>query len=1606
MITASPVLDTLLADLLADLAARGIRLHVRDGRLRCEAPRGALTDELKQQLGAHKPALLARLGAASAAPVPLSYAQHRLWVVAQAEASAAYHMRIALRVTGMLDAGALEAAIQAVVERHGALRTAFVAHDDGAVQVVHPAVAVALARHDLRGLPAAHQRARLDAIMTEAAQQPFELSHPPLLRAAAVQLSELEHVVVIVVHHLVSDGASLGIFVAEIGELYSARVQGRAARLPELAVQYTDFAAWQREQLDGERLAELEAYWRAELDGAPPCLELPTDRPRSHAAAAGAVEDFVIPARLADELRAFARGHGVTPYTALLAAFAVLLARYSGQSEVVIGAPVSLRTLPEPTRRSRENEENMRERGALEPLIGMFVSSVVLRVRLDGDPTFAELIERVRATTTGAYAHQDLPLEHVVEVVRPERSPSYHPVFQVMFIHDDAPALGDVAGLSFEPFAWPVFDAKFDLMLSMAERSDGIHARWEYRRDLFDADTLRRATEHLQALVQAMVLAPRQRVLQAPMLAAAERRRMVLAWNDTVVAWPDARGLHQLFEDQVAWTPDAVAVRLGDASMTYRELSARSTQIARHLRGLGIGRGERVAVALRRTPDLLASLLGVLKTGAAYVPLDPGYPAARLAFMLGDAAPAALLTDGLEVPGAPQVRMVRLDEIAEHAVPPGRALDAEVRPRDPAYLMYTSGSSGQPKAAIISHAALANYLRWCVEAYDVARGTGAVVSTSIAFDATVTSLFSPLLAGRTVVLLPEAREIDELAALIASGEPLGPLKLTPAHIDALRAAVPAPAPGRVHAIVVGGEPLLGEHVAWCRAAAPEARIFNEYGPTETTVGCSIYEVPAGPAPAVIPIGRPIANTRLHVLDAHLAPVPVGVTGELYIGGAGLAEGYHARPELTAERFVDDPLSPAPGARLYRTGDLAAYLPDGNLRFLGRRDGQIKLRGFRIELAEIEAVLAQHPAVGQAAVVVQTGAAGHPRLVAFAVVSGAVSGVAAGAPPGEAELRMHLAALLPDHMVPSVIAIVADLPLTPNGKIDRAALAAAAPPESAPAPAPVATAEHTELIALWCDVLGLPSVAITDNFFALGGDSILGIQLVARARARGIHFTPRQLVEHQTIETLARVVQREARVAADQGPVTGEVALAPMQRWLFAHAPDPHHFNQSVMLEVSADCDVTALRRALSAVVEHHDALRARFTATGGAVVQTFEPPAELALARVDLSALPDGEQRAALTERAGALQAALRLDDGSLFAPTLFWLGSNAPAYLLLTTHHLVIDAVSWRIVLEDLARAYRQACADEPIQLPAKTSSLRAWTERLDRWATSPAAAAQREMWSQIEQAPSKPLQTDRPPCDDDNRAAYAVSETRTLSPEHTARLSEVAAAYNAGIDDVLLAALARTFTDPGDPGDRCALTVDVESHGRAELFDDIDLSRTVGWFTSVFPVQLALRDGCSPADALVAVKEMMRGVPDLGVGHSALRYRDGGAGRRRAISFNYLGQLDRALPAQAGLALAATSCEPAKDPAWVRPHLLEINAAILGGALSIEWTYSERLFARATIAALAARFAAALDELVRDCAGRDGRHYTPSDFPDVALSQGELDDLVAELSHAAMEA
>ncbi|HYB43108.1 MAG TPA: amino acid adenylation domain-containing protein, partial [Candidatus Methylomirabilis sp.] len=989
---------------------------------------------------------------------PLSLAQERLWFLDRLDpGNPVFHLACALELGGSLDRRAMQEALDAVVARHQTLRTTFQAADGQPVQLIAPARRAHLEFVDLENAGRRSPPA-VQPLLVEEAGRPFDLSRDLLLRSTLFRLGPEAHILLLVMHQIAGDRRSLDILVRELGERYAASVSARPAALSDLPTQYADYARWQRERLGGPAFDRGLGYWRAQLaDPAP--LELPVDRPPpARQSYRGAREMFTLPRSVSAALKALAGQDGNTPLVVFLAAFQTLLHRYTDRGDIAVGCPVVGRGSAE-----------------LDGLIGCFSNTLVMRTDLSGDPTFRQLLARVRETVRAAHEHQDVPFEKLVADLQPERTLSHTPLFQVMLAIESA----STEGAAFPPLttrstALDLGTSKCQLTLSVQDGAaeDDITGAMEYSTDLFDAGTIRRMAGHLGALLEGIAANPDRTLSALPLLTESERRQILAGWNDTRVEEPP-RCAHQRFELQVERAPDAAAVVFAGRTVTFRELNRRANQLAHHLRGLGVGPEVLVGIYLERSVDMVVALLGTLKAGGAYVPLDPSYPKERLAFMLRDADPPVLLTQRrlLAGLGATASRVVCLDgEGTGLAEQSQTNPESGVAPENLAYAIYTSGSTGLPKGVLIPHRGLSNYLSWAIHAYDVAAGAGAPVHTPLGFDLTVTSIFPSLLAGRPIVLSPEQQGVEGLSGLLRAGKEFSPVKITPAHLSLLRSHLgPDEVAGRIRVLVIGGEALSWESLAHWQRHAPETRLVNEYGPTETVVGCCVFEARGGPPRSGhVPIGRPIANTQLYVLDRHLAPVPIGVLGELYIGGAGVGRAYLNRPDLTASRFVPDPFGGVPGSRLYRTGDLVRYSPDGNLEFHGRIDQQVKIRGYRIEPGEIEQALEQHPAVVEAAVMAQGESAGDRYLVAYIRTKG-------DANPTPSELRGHLGERLPGYMIPSAFIPLPAFPMTRNGKVDREALPAHRRSEllaSGPESVGPRTAVEAKLVEIWQDVLGV------------------------------------------------------------------------------------------------------------------------------------------------------------------------------------------------------------------------------------------------------------------------------------------------------------------------------------------------------------------------------------------------------------------------------------------------------------------------------------------------------------------------------------------------------
>ena len=1105
-----------IKEFLSDLRSLDVKLWADGDRLRYSTPKGTLTPVLRAQLAERKAEILMFLHKAnlssSPAPepirpmprdgdLPLSFGQQRLWFLDQLEGgSATYNEFFALNINGSLQIAALEQTLTEIVRRHEILRTTFPMRNGFPVQAIAPTQTVPLPMVDLQQSPEVEQSAEVRRLAIEEQARPFDLSKGPLLRATLLRLAEESYVLLLNIHHIVCDGWSMPIFIRELSAFYEAFSKGAPSPLPELAIQYADFAHWQRQWLQGDVLAAHLAYWRQQLAGAPPVLELPTDRPRPAVQTfRGAAQFLALPKPLSQKLKVLSQRWGVTLFMTLLAAFQTLLYRYTGQSDICVGAPIA-----------------NRNRSEIEGLIGFFVNTLVLHTDLSGNPSFQELLGRVREVALGAYAHQDLPFEQLVEALQPERSLSHQPLFQVMFVvHDASMTTLELPGLTLSSLEMDSETAKFDLALSIADGEQGLMALWEYNIDLFDAATITRMLGHFQTLLEGIVANPEQKLSDLPLLTAAERHTLLVEWNNTQVDYPKDICIHQLFEAQVERTPEAVAVVFEDQQLTYRELNRRANQVAHHLRSLDVAPDTLVGICVERSLEMVVGLLGILKAGGAYVPLDPAYPQERLAFMLEDASVRVILTQRqlVESLSKHQARIVCLDtdwEIIEgqREENPGCSLT----PENLAYVIYTSGSTGQPKGVLVAHSGVSNLATAQIRIFNVQPNSRVLQFASLSFDVATSDWVIALCSGATLCI-PSNNALLAGSGLI---EVLRDQAIT--HIElpaAVLGVLPKEELPSLGTIIVGGEAVWADLVAkWSSGR----RFFNAYGPTESTVCATIAEcTDSSESP---PIGRPIANIQVYILDAQLQPVPIGIPGELYIGGAGLARGYLNQPELTAYHFILNPFTNEQGSRLFKTGDLGRYLPNGNIQFLGRLDDQVKIRGFRIELGEIEAVLGQHPAVHETVVMVREDIPGNKRLIAYVVVNQTSAATVS-------QLHQFLKQKLPEYMIPSAIVKLEALPLTPNGKVDRRALLAtdtARPELQSAFVAPRDTLE-LQLAQIWEDVLNVRPIGVTDNFFTLGGHSILAVRLMAVIQQQfGQNLPLTKLFQAATIEKLANTLR--------------------------------------------------------------------------------------------------------------------------------------------------------------------------------------------------------------------------------------------------------------------------------------------------------------------------------------------------------------------------------------------------------------------------------------------------------------------------------------------------
>jgi amino acid adenylation domain-containing protein len=1533
---------------------------------------------------------------AGAVDCPLSFAQERLWFLAQLEPdNPFYNIPLALRLQGPLDLTALTAALNSLLARHEALRTGFVLAGGRPLQHINPIVSFTPAVSDLRQYVAAEREALVQEWLHRETRAPFDLTQAPLLRLRLLQLAEQDYVALFTLHHIIADGWSLGVLVRELAAYYAAARIGLATQALPLPVQYPDYALWQRQWLTAEVLQEQLSYWQQRLHEAPPYLSLPTDRPRpGRPTHRGNRQTLRLPAALLTGLRQLSRGEGATLFMTLLTAFQVLLARYTGQRDIVVGTPVA-----------------GRRRTELEGLIGFFVNTLVLRVEVAGGLTFRQLLGRVREAMLEALAHQDVPLEKIVEVLRPERQGTHQPLFNVLFTYqNESVSLPRLDGLTVSVLETDSPVAKFDLSLSMVEEAEGLTASLAYDTDLFDDTTVTRLLNHWQTLLEAIVLNPDQRSAALPLLTPAERRQLLVEWNDTAAAYP-AQSLHQLFESQAGRTPHAIAVRLEDKTLTYEELNRQANQLARHLQSLGVGPEICVAVCLDRSIEMIVALVATLKAGGAYVPIEPAYPRDRISYILRDTGAPALITrsDLLDSLPRPKTNIVCLDKDFSSLRPqqvenPDRLVSAH----NLAYIIYTSGSTGQPKGVMITHQAICNRLLWGQTIYQLSAADRVLQGAAFSFDFSVWEIFGTLLAGAEMVLIRSDchQDVAYLIDLIARRR-VTVAHFVPSLLQALLAGPEVERCSSLRLVFAGGEALTGDMPTRFFARLT-AELYNQYGPTEAAVDATWWVCRRDQANHNVPIGQPIANTQIYILDGRLQPTPVGVAGELHIGGVGLARGYLNRPDLTAASFVPCPFSPEAGARLYKTGDRARYRPDGSIEFLGRIDQQVKLRGFRLELGEIEAALNHQPNICASAAAVWPDEAGGQRLVAYLVPEQEPK-------PTVEELRRFLQERLPDYMLPAAFVWLDELPLLDSGKLDRQRLpdpaGVTSPPETAPLP-PRTLVEEL-LAGIWGQVLGLKHLGIQHNFFHLGGHSLLATQIISRVREVFRAEIPlHDLFEAPTVASFGRRVEEALHLkhGVQPRPIERAARQADMplsyaqQRLWFIDQLQPNSpvYNIPAAVRLQGRLNRAAFEQALDELVRRHEVLRTTFAMVNGQPVQRIAAGQPIALPLVDLSSLTETD-RAAEAQRLAEEEAfePFSLAQGPLLRAKLLRMAENDYVGLL-TIHHIVSDGWSMNLLIHELTTLYEAFIRHAPSplpELPIQYADFAVWQRQwlqgelldklLDYW--------RRQLGGNLP-ALNLPLDRPRPPVQSQRGLTLPVGLSRELS----AGLNELSRCEGVTLFMTLLAAFQTLFHRLTGQND-IVVGSDIANRTRAET------EALLGFFVNQLVLRADLSGNPSFRELLWRAREVALGA----YAHQDLPFDllVQALQPERNLSYSPLFQVKLILnnmPATT-FELPELTIEALPVASKLAHFDLVLSLTETADGLIGWWQFNSDLFNEATVIRMRGSFQTLLESIVanpderlsdlRLLTERETGGRVAADFPKARLNQKDFENLILEI-------
>ncbi|NWN77335.1 non-ribosomal peptide synthetase [Bacillus sp. (in: firmicutes)] len=1500
----------------------------------------------------------------------LSSAQKRLFILNQIEGGGiSYNMPFAMTIEGDFDIRRFENALKHMIQRHESFRTSFLMIDGEPVQKIEKELDFQVAYSEI-GAEMPEDKIK-DFI------RPFHLQKAPLVRAEVLKMNENKHLMMFDMHHIISDGVSMDIFMKELSALYEGKT------LPPLKLQYKDYSEWEKGIVQHHELKKQEAYWLNVFKGDIPVLNMPTDykRPLTQSAEGDTVTLTIERETLA-KLQNVAKENGVTMYMLLLAGYTALLSKYTGQEDVIVGTPVA----------GRRHED-------IHHVIGMFVNTLAIRNHPEGNKTFRKYLNEVKENTLLAYENQDYQFEELVEKVNIQRDMSRNPLFDTMLVyHNTAVKPFEANGLRNKMVGIERGISKFDITVNASESANGLILEVEYCTALFKKERIERLAEHLINLLQKAAENPDIELNQIDVLKKAERNRILQGFNRTDGAFCKEKTIPQLFEEQAEKTPDHTAVVFADDKITYRELNERANHLASILREKGVGPDIVAGIITERSIEMIVGIMGILKAGGAYLPIDPEYPEERKRYMLKDSRAKAVCVSGDAHPGEDfNGEIIRLDQL--HTKDHTTSMKHLINPQNLAYVIYTSGSTGKPKGVMIEHHSVNNLVQGLNERIYQHLNSHlhvALVAPYI-FDASVKQIFASLLLGHTLYIVPREASFDAMSLIdFYEKNRINVSDMTPAHVNMLTYINKMERDLALDELIVGGDSLTPELVEGLFEKLPglKCNITNVYGPTECCVDAASYQIEFGqPAPRPsIPIGRPLFNTQIYIVDKEHNPQPIGIAGEMCISGEGVARGYLNQPELTADQFVDHPFEP--GKKMYKTGDLAMWHPDGNIEFLGRADHQVKIRGYRIELGEVENQLLRHEDIKEAAVLARKDQNQNRYLCAYITAEEDLTAEA---------VRQFLEKEIPDYMLPSYIVKLDELPYTSSGKIDRKALPEPGGNLSAGTELePPRNEIERKLVQIWREILGAEDIGISHHFFASGGDSIKALQIVSRLARLNLKLEMRELFAHPKIKDLSKYIRKETKEQSHNEAVTGETELLPIQKRYFAkNKEELDHFNQSFMLFRKDGFDENDVRKAFNKILEHHDALRMIYKEKDGEIIQLNRGYQDN-LFGLDVHNIKGIEHQAErVHELAADIQKKSSIKDGKLVNLAIFQ--ADEGDHLLIVIHHLVVDGVSWRIILEDFETLYTQAAKGERLDIGYKTDSYQAFARQLKAYAAGRKLLKEREYWRETAKAhapfipENKMLERDT----FENSTTFSI----TLDKETTsALLRKTNRAYNTEINDILLTALLSGVRDMTGEN---KLKVMMEGHGREDILEGVDISRTVGWFTTVYPVFLNLGEEKELSRNIKMVKESLRKIPNKGIGYGVLKYLTRELDElnevRAPISFNYFGEMN-----ELNRNVFSQSPLPSGESVGgkvLRHCPIEMNAIVTNGELTIYTTFNQEQYHPSTIRQFNQTYKENLEKIIAHCAAKDIIEMTPSDYGDASLSLEELENIKNKYSSCHIE-